>query len=125
MKINNKIFLFIKTIINNINNLKGKNIKIINTKKKINNLFDYFIICEGNSNLHIKYIYNKIESNIYSIFNIKPYNIEGLKHYEWILIDYNFIIVNIFLKKKRYYYNIDDLFKHFNNLNLNLFLKKK
>ncbi|WGH27111.1 MAG: ribosome silencing factor [Candidatus Shikimatogenerans bostrichidophilus] len=119
IKINKKKFLFIKTIIKNIKNKKGKKIKIIYTKKKNNNLFDYFIICEGKSNIHVKSIYNEIEYYIYNIFNIKPYNVEGLKYNKWILMDYKFIIVNIFLIKKRYYYDIDNLFKK------KLIIKKK
>ncbi|WOX79255.1 ribosome silencing factor [Candidatus Shikimatogenerans bostrichidophilus] len=109
MKLNKK--KFIKTIIKIINNNK---IKIIdNRRNKINNLFDYFIICEGTSDLHVKSIYNKIEETIYNIFNIKPLNIEGKNNNKWILIDYNFIIINIFLKKIRKYYMIDKLFKNF------------
>ncbi|WOX79389.1 ribosome silencing factor [Candidatus Shikimatogenerans bostrichidophilus] len=106
MKLNKK--KFIKTIINIINNNK---IKIIDNRKTINNLFDFFLICEGTSYLHVKSIYNKIEYTIYKNFNIKPLNIEGKNYYKWILIDYKFIIINIFLKKIRKYYMIDKLFK--------------
>ncbi|WGH28106.1 MAG: ribosome silencing factor [Candidatus Shikimatogenerans bostrichidophilus] len=123
LKIIKKKFFFLRTIIKSIKNKKGKKIKIINTKKK-NNLFDYFIICEGISNIHIKTIYNKIVMSINNNFNIKPYNIEGLKNNEWILINYNFVIVNIFLKKIRYYYNIDKLFKNFIKIKKKIFLKK-
>lgn len=110
MKIDKKDFLFIKTIIKNI---KNNNIKIIDIRGKKNNLFDFFIICEGKSNLHVKSILNKIEVSIYKKFNIKPYNIEGIKNNEWVLIDYNFLIINIFLKKIRVYYNLELIFKNY------------
>lgn len=118
-------FLFIKTIIKNINIINGINIKIIDTTKKKNNLFDFFIICEGISYLHVKSIYNKIEISIYKKFNIKPYNTEGIQNYKWILIDYNFVIVNIFLNKIRYYYEIDNFWNKFPILYLDFFLKNK
>ncbi|WGH26615.1 MAG: ribosome silencing factor [Candidatus Shikimatogenerans bostrichidophilus] len=126
IKIKKKRFFFIKTVIKIIKIINGLNIKIIYTNK--NNLFDYFIICEGTSYLHLKSIYQKIELYLYNIFNIKPLNIEGIKNNKWILIDYNFIIINIFLKKIRYYYNIDNFFRKFPKLCLNCFLfffKKK
>ncbi|WGH25593.1 MAG: ribosome silencing factor [Candidatus Shikimatogenerans bostrichidophilus] len=112
MKISKKDYYLIKFIIKNLILLKGINIKIIDTRKK-NNLFNYFIICEGTSNLHIKSIYNKIEMSIYKKYKIRPYNIEGQTNCKWILIDYVFFIVNIFLDKIRYYYKIDKFFKNF------------
>ncbi|WOX79124.1 ribosome silencing factor [Candidatus Shikimatogenerans bostrichidophilus] len=114
MKLNKKKFII--TIINIINNNK---IKIIDNRKTINNLFDFFIICEGKSYLHVKSIYNKIENTIYNIFKIKPFNIEGKNNNKWILIDYRFIIINIFLKKIRKYYMIDKLFKNLPILYIN------
>ncbi|WGH27625.1 MAG: ribosome silencing factor [Candidatus Shikimatogenerans bostrichidophilus] len=126
IKINKKNFFFIKTIIKIIKIIKGLNIKIIYiNKKNINNLFNYFIICEGKSYLHVKSIYSKIEIYLFKFLNIRPYNIEGIKNNEWILIDYNFIIINIFLKKIRYYYNIDNFLKKLPKLCLNCFFKKK
>ncbi|WGH25169.1 MAG: ribosome silencing factor [Candidatus Shikimatogenerans bostrichidophilus] len=113
MKIYKKDYYFIKKIIKNINLIKGGNIKVIDIRPKKNNLFNFFIICEGKSNLHVKSIYNKIVESIYKIFKIKPYNIEGKINNKWVLIDYNFLIINIFLKKIRIYYNIDNMWKNY------------
>ncbi|BDT61529.1 MAG: hypothetical protein RDO_0570 [Flavobacteriales endosymbiont of Rhyzopertha dominica] len=124
MKINKNKFKFIKTIINNII-IKNINIKIYYTNKKINNLFDFFIICEGNSSLHISSLYNNIKKCIFIKYKILPSNIEGIKNNKWILIDYNFIIINIFLKKIRKYYKIDNLFSKFPIICNKNFLKIK
>ncbi|MDH3003849.1 MAG: ribosome silencing factor [Candidatus Shikimatogenerans sp. JK-2022] len=122
MKINKFNFFFLKKIIKIIIKKKAKKIKIYYINKY--NLFDYFIICEGLSNKHIKIIYNKIDNYIYNKFNIKPYNVEGLKNNEWILINYEFVIINIFLKKVRYYYKIDKLFNNFITINKKKFILK-
>ncbi|WGH24620.1 MAG: ribosome silencing factor [Candidatus Shikimatogenerans bostrichidophilus] len=111
MKIYNTKVLFIKYILNIINKIKGKRIKIIDIRNVPNNLFNFLIICNGKSTIHIKNIYNKITILIKKKFNIIPYNIEGINNLEWVLIDYNFIIINIFLKKIRKYYNIDNLWE--------------
>ncbi|MDH3004964.1 MAG: ribosome silencing factor [Candidatus Shikimatogenerans sp. JK-2022] len=117
MKIKKKKNLFLKKIIKNIKKIKGKNIKLIDTRKKNNNLFDFFLICEGKTNIQVKTIFYKIEKSIYKNFNIKPKNIEGLNNLKWILIDYNFLIVNIFIKKNRNYYNIDNFWDKFPKIN--------
>ncbi|MDH3005043.1 MAG: ribosome silencing factor [Candidatus Shikimatogenerans sp. JK-2022] len=122
MKIYKKDYLFIKKIIYYINLIKGNNIKLIDIRKKENNLFNFFLICEGKSNIHVKYMYNKIVESINKIFNIKPYNIEGVQNYKWVLINYNFLIINIFIKKIRYYYNIDNLWRNYPIIDI---IKKK
>ncbi|MDH3004396.1 MAG: ribosome silencing factor [Candidatus Shikimatogenerans sp. JK-2022] len=113
MKIYKKKLIFIKNVIKNIKLIKAKKIKIIDLRKNKNIIFNFIIICEGLSNLHIKTIYNKIIISIYKLYKINPYNIEGVINNEWILIDYNFLIINIFLKKIRKFYNLDDLFKKY------------
>ncbi|WGH24988.1 MAG: ribosome silencing factor [Candidatus Shikimatogenerans bostrichidophilus] len=119
MKINKKISIFIKNIKESIRLIKGRNIKILDTREKNNNLFNFIIICEGKSKIHIKIIYNKIILSINKHFNISPNNIEGVNNCQWVIIDYNTIIINIFLKKIRYYYEIDKLWKKYPKLKLN------
>ena len=41
--------------------------------------------------------------------NMRPIHIEGKEHFEWVLMDYVNIVINIFNKEKRDYYNIERL----------------
>ncbi|WGH24805.1 MAG: ribosome silencing factor [Candidatus Shikimatogenerans bostrichidophilus] len=112
MKIYNKKYLLIKKILKIINKINAKKIKLIDIRNTPNNLFNFLIICNGKSTIHIKNIYNKIIILIKKKLNILPYNIEGVNNLEWVLIDYNHIIINIFLKKIRKYYNIDSIWEN-------------
>tara|TARA_B110000438_G_C15763220_1_gene628288 strand:+ start:445 stop:822 length:378 start_codon:yes stop_codon:yes gene_type:complete len=87
---------------------KGIEIKIINISK-ISSLTDYFIICSSESEPQTKAIANHIIDNINLEFKIKPLHTEGIENLEWVLLDYVNIVVNIFNKKTREYYNIERL----------------
>ncbi|MEN8905032.1 MAG: ribosome silencing factor [Clostridiales bacterium] len=74
--------------------------------KDISILGDYFIICSGNSTTHIKGLADEL------IKELKKNSIECLKKegYEsarWILVDYGDVIVHIFHKEDRKFYNLE------------------
>ena len=83
-------------------------IKIINVSK-LTSLTDYFIICSSDSEPKTKAIMNHIKDKIHEKYNIKPLHLEGIENFEWVLLDYVNIVVNIFNKEKREYYNIERL----------------
>ena len=87
---------------------KAKDIKIINVKK-ITTLTDYFIVCTSDSTPQTKAIMNHVKDEIFETYNIKPLHIEGNEPLNWVLIDYVHIVVNIFDKKAREFYNIERL----------------
>ncbi|WP_185864305.1 ribosome silencing factor [Blattabacterium cuenoti] len=103
--------MLLYNIIEGIQMVKGENISVINLRKKVNFICDYFVICNGNSKNQIFAIYQSIEKFTIEKMNKKPYHIEGLRSKEWILIDYISIVVHIFQKEKRYFYNIESLWK--------------
>ena len=86
---------------------KASDIKIIYVDK-LTSLTDIFIICTSNSNPQTKAIVNHIISALEDE-NIKALHTEGYRFLNWVLIDYVNIIVNIFNKKTREYYNIERL----------------
>ena len=87
---------------------KATEIKIINVSK-LTSLTDYFIICSSDSEPKTKAIMNHIKDKIHEKYNIKPLHLEGIENFEWVLLDYVNIVVNIFNKEKREYYNIERL----------------
>jgi len=87
---------------------KALEIKIIDVKK-VTTLTDYFIICTSESDPQTRAIMNHINKDIFKKFNIKPLHTEGNDPLNWVLIDYVHIVVNIFDKKARDYYNIERL----------------
>ena len=66
---------------------------------------DYFIICTGNSEPQMK----AISDNIRKGTSKKPHHIEGYENKNWILLDYFDIVVHVFKKDERDYYELERL----------------
>ena len=99
----------ITNIINSIEEVKGEEVILIDMKKIDNSPCDYFIICDGSSNTQVNAIVSKIKKNVSKLLSEKPLNIEGLENCKWVLIDYINIVVHVFQKEIRKYYNIESL----------------
>ena len=99
--------LLVKTITKLIKEKKGYDISIIDIKK-LSSLTDYFIICTSDSAPQTRAISNHIKKEL-SKKKIKPLQIEGFEYMDWILIDYYDIVIHIFKKEKREFYNIERL----------------
>lgn len=69
---------------------------------------DYFVICSGENITQVKAIAEFIEEE-FSKSGIKPRGIEGLGYSHWVLIDYGDVIVHVFEKETRDFYNLEKL----------------
>jgi len=99
----------ITSIISGIEYVKGKNISILDLRKLENTVCDYFIICEGTSNTQVNAIVNSIQKKVSKELKDKPFNVEGEDNAEWVLMDYVNIVVHVFQKQIREYYDIESL----------------
>jgi len=88
---------------------KAIDIVILDLRKISKAVADFFVICSGNSDTHIASIADSVEEFIYKQANEAPWQKEGRENKEWILIDYVSIVVHIFQKDKRSYYELEDL----------------
>ena len=69
---------------------------------------DYFVICSGESTTQVKAIAEFIEQE-FAKKRVKPLGVEGAAHSHWILLDYGDVIVHVFEKETRAYYNLEKL----------------
>lgn len=99
----------ITTIIGGIEEVKGKEITILDLREIENTVCDYFIICEGTSNTQVNAIVNSIQKQVSKTIKDKPWHIEGTDNAEWILMDYVNVVVHVFQKHIREYYDIESL----------------
>jgi len=99
----------IDQIIKGIENVKGEEIQIMDLNNIENTPCKYFIICSGNSNTQVLAIVNSILKKVSKKIKEKPFHTEGLGTAEWVLIDYINIVVHVFQKKTREFYNIEEL----------------
>ncbi|WP_185852608.1 ribosome silencing factor [Blattabacterium cuenoti] len=101
--------MLLKKIIEGIQMVKGENISVFNLKNRNNFVCDYFVVCNGESKNQVYAICRSIEKITIEKLKEKPWHIEGLKNREWILIDYVSIVVHVFQKRARFYYNIENI----------------
>ena len=99
----------ITTVLNGIEDVKGQNINILDLRELENTVCDYFIICEGTSNTQVNAIVNSIQKKVSKEIKDKPWHIEGSNNAEWVLMDYVNVVVHVFQKHIREYYDIESL----------------
>ena len=88
---------------------KAKEIVSLSLKEIESAVCDYFIICHGTSNTHISAIADSIINETLTTLDDKPFNKEGLGNGEWVLLDYGNVVVHIFQRETRDFYNIEKL----------------
>ena len=75
---------------------------------KVANFCDYFVICSGNSQKQVEGIADAIEAGFLEN-KIKATNSNGKRNGLWTLLDYGELIIHIFNKDVREYYNLERL----------------
>ena len=81
---------------------------VILDMRKITNFCDYFVICSGTSDKQVKAIADAIEEG-FLIKKIKTISSNGARNGLWTLLDYGDVIIHIFEKGLREYYNLERL----------------
>ncbi len=99
----------ISKIIEGIEEVKGKNITILDLRKIENAVTQYFIITEGTSNTQVNAIADSVRKTVSKTIQQKPWHIEGEEKAEWILMDYVDVVVHVMQKPVREYYNLEEL----------------
>lgn len=100
---NNKI----KTIVDAIDGLKGEEILVLDFEKQ-SSLCDKVVICTARSDRNAQAIADELESKLQKNGE-KKLGIEGYNDGNWILMDFDDVIVHIFLRETREYYKLEQL----------------
>jgi len=108
-KKNNSNDILLTNIIKGIEEVKGNDIDILDLRAIDNSACDYFVICNGNSNTQVTAIVNSVQKTVSKEIKDKPWHVEGMENAEWVLMDYVNIVVHVFQKNIREYYNIESL----------------
>lgn len=96
-------------IINGIQEKKGIDITKLDLRKVPGAITDFFIICTGNSNTQVGAIADSVVEEVLKSTEELPWHKEGLTNREWVLLDYVNIVVHIFVKDKREFYDLESL----------------
>ncbi|MFK8044198.1 MAG: ribosome silencing factor [Crocinitomicaceae bacterium] len=101
--------ILVDTIVEGIQEVKGSDIAILNLQKIENSVCDYFIICSGDSTVQVDGIAKTLVRHTRSKIQEKPWHNEGSTNSEWILLDYVSVVVHVFYRSTREFYNIEGL----------------
>ena len=101
--------ILLETIINGMQEVKGKDISVLNLKEIETAVCKYFVICSGTSNTHVSSISDNIRKFVSKEIKEKPWGTEGKDTSEWVLMDYSDIVVHVFQTQIREFYNLEDL----------------
>lgn len=99
----------IALIISGIEEVKGHDINLLDLRDIENTVCDYFIICNGTSNTHVNAIVGSIQKTVSKAIKDKPWHVEGSDNAEWVLMDYVNVVVHVFQKQAREYYDLEGL----------------
>lgn len=96
-------------IVEGIENLKGEDIQLLDLRAIDNTPCDYFVVCSGNSNTQVNAIVQSVQKTVSKAVHEKPFHTEGQDNAEWVLLDYVDVVVHVFQKNIRAYYNLEAL----------------
>ena len=88
---------------------KGKNISIIDLKNIPVAAAPAFVIAEGTSTMHVTSIADSVQDWLLEKAGRKPYNYDGYRQGEWIVLDYGDVMVHVFMPEAREKYNLEEL----------------
>ena len=101
----------IQLIVDSIDDKKGHDTVVINLKKFDNTIADYFVITDATTNVQVKAIADNVRKLLSKNLKAKPMGVEGETLAEWILLDYGDVIVHVFQRPVREYYDIESLWE--------------
>ena len=87
---------------------KGSNILLLDIREQA--VFsDYFILCNGDSDRQIRALTDAIVEAARDKASLRPRGTEGEAKSGWVLVDYGSIIIHLFSRDRREYYNLEEL----------------
>ena len=101
--------VLIDQIVSAIQDVKGEDIMIFDLSEIENSVAETFIICTGNSNTQVNAISGSVEKKVRNELNERPWHVEGTENAMWVLVDYISVVVHIFQREVRSFYDLEEL----------------
>lgn len=96
-------------IVEAVQNKKGQHICVIDLRRVEVKPCDWFVIAEGGSNIQVIAIADEVEDFVRKETKEKPAAIVGRENAEWIALDYGDVMVHVFQREARAFYDIESL----------------
>lgn len=86
-------------------------------------LADYFVIAAGSSSTQVKMLADEVDYQL-GLAGIEPHKIEGYHSENWIVLDYSDVVVHIFQKETRSFYDLERLWADGEQMDISHLLKQ-
>lgn len=97
------------TVVEALQEKKGIDIVLIDLREVHNSFTDFFVVCSGNSDTQVDSLKRSVEEIVYKKLKDAPSRVEGAQIGEWVLMDYVNVVVHLFLKSKREFFGLEEL----------------
>jgi ribosome-associated protein len=116
MNVKNLMELVVKTA----DDKRAENIAVLDMEG-ISLVADYFVICHGNSEKQVQAIAKELK-DVALENDIQLRRMEGYDHARWVLIDLGNVVVHVFHRDERSYYNLEKLWGDANSVDVDAIL---
>ncbi|WP_345237763.1 ribosome silencing factor [Hymenobacter saemangeumensis] len=96
-------------VVRGMQDKKASDIVVLNLKELKNAVADYFVICSANSDTQLDAVARSVEEEVEKLTGESPWQTEGRTNREWVLLDYVDVVVHVFLRDRRQFYALEEL----------------
>ncbi|WP_286816503.1 ribosome silencing factor [Bacteroides sp. Phil13] len=98
-----------KIVYNALEDKKAEDIVVLEVSD-ITILADYFVIANGTNSSQVHALVDSVEEQLSKV-NVEPKRVEGVGNTNWILMDYGDIVIHIFSKEDRLFYDLERIWR--------------
>ena len=98
-----------KIVVSALEDIKGKDIEVINTTK-LSSMFDRLVIATGDSNRQVKALARNVHEKVREAGG-EIISVEGEEGGEWVLVDIGDLVAHVMQPSVRTYYNLEELWQ--------------
>ena len=120
--IENELFNMAKEAYYILDDKFGKDIAILDISN-ISVMADYFIIATAGSSAQLKAMTDAVDQKLFNL-GLRLRHLEGTSASGWVLMDFGSIIVHLFEKDQRDFYNLERIWADANELDINSFKRE-
>jgi len=113
----------LKIAINAADDKKAYDLVVLDISE-IASFANYFLFCTGDSSRQIQAIADEVEQQLKES-GIRPAHVEGYRNAEWILMDYMDLVIHIFSKNARAYYDLERLWRDGKKLDTSAYIQER
>ena len=99
----------VRSALEGVSDIKGENLVILDLRGLENAVCDFFIVAEAQSTTQVNAMAEAVHKRVREEANDKPWHVEGAQQSEWILMDYVSVVVHLFQREARVFYDLEGL----------------